>query len=560
MKIFIRVIMLVSMCVCTTLAFADDEISKEASEEFIRYLSLRDSGNPSYVEVLTQLRSKYPNNLFLQKEWLEVQYRFRRYDDALKVAEEILKNNPRDIDTLVKRADLSERISKKFPEKQYVSILKLDNKHSFSLVRLAEYYIQKKKWQKALQMYYRIYDITGENPEVEHKLVMLNYTIKNYKGIYALHYKKQRNSQNTQLIWDIFLELVYTENNIAAVEQLIRSIQFVDDVPTRASLYYMLCMIKAREGTLPIYESYLQKKKILPAGEWQFYFASYYLENTIAEDDERALPLLREALSVTPDNSNAMKYMVQYYIKKSDIQGIREWLSKFKAATKDNSLDITALYLLTQKDDSVAKIFADELSWVDYNERLVSDLLYTVHAAKKYELAYYLGLKIEEARFTEQGPYEFWFAMLQISSSLNNEPVMTRYYEKSVSLKPDEAYLLNYYAFSLLLMNTKIKEAVLLLEKAHALLPDDGAIMDSLGWGYFLQGKIKKANELITKALEKISDDPEILYHKAKLLCHEGKKDEALKYFNLAQQHDKEKRLNYANIEQDILDCTPADR
>ncbi len=556
MKKVLSMIIMMSLCLIVV-AF---DVPKEDSEEFLRYLELRDNGNPSAVELLMSLRETYPDNLFLNKEWLEVQFRYRRFEEALHVANDILKKNPRDIDTLLKKADLVERIEKKFPEKIYQSILKIDDHHTFSMVRLAEYYFSKNKPQKSLEMYTRIYEIVGSNQQIEHKLIVLHYKLKKYIGIFALHVRKLKLSEDTQQLWDTFFEIVYTEKNFTAIEQLIRNLRYADDKTMHARFYFILCMMKARDGSLTDYEHNLRKKKILPDGEWQFYFASYYLENGINEDDDRALPLLEEILRNDPHNKDALKYMVQYHIAKNDVQGVSEWLQAYKKSTKDFSLDITALYLISQKNEENARKVSGEYNWNDYEEKLLLELIYTLQAVKKNELAYYFGQKIQEVRFAANGPFDFWYIMMQIASSRNDESAMTRYYEKSIVLKPDEPYLLNYYAFSLLIMNVKINEAVTLLEKAHSLAPDDGAIRDSLGWGYFLQGKIKKAHELIDSALTRISDDPEVLYHKAKILCKEGKIEEALKYFKLAQENDKEKRLDYVQIEKDIIDCTPRER
>ena len=50
----------------------------------------------------------------------------------------------------------------------------------------------------------------------------------------------------------------------------------------------------------------------------------------------------------------------------------------------------------------------------------------------------------------------------------------------SLRINPDDAYVLNYLAYSWLERNYKINEAIEMLEKAYALKSNDPYIIDSL--------------------------------------------------------------------------------
>ena len=57
---------------------------------------------------------------------------------------------------------------------------------------------------------------------------------------------------------------------------------------------------------------------------------------------------------------------------------------------------------------------------------------------------------------------------------------------RSLKINPDDAYVLNYLAYSWLERDYKIKEAFQMLEKAYEFKSNDPYIIDSIGWAYYL--------------------------------------------------------------------------
>jgi lipoprotein NlpI len=56
----------------------------------------------------------------------------------------------------------------------------------------------------------------------------------------------------------------------------------------------------------------------------------------------------------------------------------------------------------------------------------------------------------------------------------------------SLSINPNDAYVLNYLAYSWLERDFKIDEAIEMLEKAYEQENNDPYIIDSIGWAYYL--------------------------------------------------------------------------
>ena len=95
-----------------------------------------------------------------------------------------------------------------------------------------------------------------------------------------------------------------------------------------------------------------------------------------------------------------------------------------------------------------------------------------------------------------------------------------------ISVAPDAAQAYNALGYSFLERNVRIAEGMKLVEKAYQLAPDDAAIMDSMGWGYFRQGDLIKSSEFLHRAYA-LNPDPEIAAHLGEVLWKNGNKTEA---------------------------------
>ncbi len=100
----------------------------------------------------------------------------------------------------------------------------------------------------------------------------------------------------------------------------------------------------------------------------------------------------------------------------------------------------------------------------------------------------------------------------------------------SLNMNPDDAYALNYLAYSWLERNYKIEEAIKMLETAYASKSDDPYIIDSIGWAYYLINDYKKAEKLMIRAVQLMPDDPIVNDHYGDILWKLDQKIQA-RYF-----------------------------
>ncbi|HEU0187569.1 MAG TPA: tetratricopeptide repeat protein [Gallionellaceae bacterium] len=99
---------------------------------------------------------------------------------------------------------------------------------------------------------------------------------------------------------------------------------------------------------------------------------------------------------------------------------------------------------------------------------------------------------------------------------------------KLIKVDPNHAHAYNALGYSFLERNVRVQEGMQLVEKAYQLTPDDAAIIDSMGWGYYRLGDLDKSQEFLQRAYAAFPD-PEVAAHLGEVLWQSGKHDDAEK-------------------------------
>ena len=112
---------------------------------------------------------------------------------------------------------------------------------------------------------------------------------------------------------------------------------------------------------------------------------------------------------------------------------------------------------------------------------------------------------------------------------------------QSLEINPNDAYVLNYLAYSWLERNYKIETAIEMLQIAYKKRNNDPFIIDSVGWGYYLVDDLIKAEFFLKKAIELMPNDPIVNDHYGDILWKMGRKIQAKYYWqNVLQFEDTE--------------------
>ena len=200
--------------------------------------------------------------------------------------------------------------------------------------------------------------------------------------------------------------------------------------------------------------------------------------------------------------------------EKGEENGVNFITSKFKKIEKPNFkilFDIANFYKNSKKYEKAVEHYTKIISMLDEDTMIKSELLY--RRGSSYE-------------------------------RLKNFKKSDEDFINSLNIDPDNAYVLNYLAYSWLERDHKIDQAMEMLKKAYLLKNDDPYIIDSIGWAYYLIDNYVEAEKYLKRAVELMPDDPIVNDHYGDILWKLDRKLQA-RYFwkNVLGFDDSDEKL-----------------
>lgn len=110
---------------------------------------------------------------------------------------------------------------------------------------------------------------------------------------------------------------------------------------------------------------------------------------------------------------------------------------------------------------------------------------------------------------------------------------------KALELNPDQPQVLNYLGYSWIDQDMHLVRALEMIETAVAAQPQDGYIIDSLGWAFYKLDRMEEAVETLERAVMLLPNDPEINDHLGDAYWKVGRKLEARFQWNIARSVDE---------------------
>lgn len=141
-------------------------------------------------------------------------------------------------------------------------------------------------------------------------------------------------------------------------------------------------------------------------------------------------------------------------------------------------------------------------------------------------------------------------------------------FRKALELFPNQPQVMNYLGYSWVDRGENLEEAMLMIRKAVEMRPQDGYIVDSLGWAYYKLGRYNEAVVELEKAVKLRPEDPTINDHLGDAYWQAGRGLEATFQWNHAiagkpepaELAKIEKKLKHGltqTAEADVKDITP---
>ena len=123
----------------------------------------------------------------------------------------------------------------------------------------------------------------------------------------------------------------------------------------------------------------------------------------------------------------------------------------------------------------------------------------------------------------------------------------------SLDSKPDQAYVINYLAYSWIEQGIKIEKSLKMLERANKLKSNDPYIIDSLGWALFKLERYEESQDYLQLAVRLMPSDPIVNDHYGDALWKNGKEIQARYYWKYVLNLKEAEKVLKDKIEQKLI-------
>ena len=122
-----------------------------------------------------------------------------------------------------------------------------------------------------------------------------------------------------------------------------------------------------------------------------------------------------------------------------------------------------------------------------------------------------------------------------------------------MKVSPEQAYVINYLAYSWIEQGVKIKKSLEMLRKANKIKSNDPFIIDSLGWALYKLERYQESKNYLQLAVRLMPADPIVNDHYGDVLWKNGDKIQARYYWNYVLNLEKAEEDLKEKIEQKLI-------
>ena len=278
-----------------------------------------------------------------------------------------------------------------------------------------------------------------------------------------------------------------------------------------------------------------------------------------------SVPLLRLALDVQPDSTSARLLLAETY----DASKHPEAALRALAAIPPNDPLIAVVQLrrtvlleeMGRSDEAIAALqqIAREHPDSELPLAQLGDILRVKNRFGEAVAAY--DQAIARVGPPTRAAWPLFYARGIAEERSNHWPKAEADFKEALALAPDQPVVLNYLAYTWADHGENLPEARQMLEKAVAQRPNDGSIIDSLGWVMLRQGDTVQAVRSLEQAVEISPEDATINGHLGDAYFAAGRKLEASyqwrRALTLNPEPDDAAKLE-AKLHDDTLGATAA--
>jgi tetratricopeptide (TPR) repeat protein len=276
--------------------------------------------------------------------------------------------------------------------------------------------------------------------------------------------------------------------------------------------------------------------------------------------NSRAIVYARMAMYLKPDLAEASLLIADILAEQNNLEGA---ITAYQTVDPNSPLAYTAklrmartLHTLGRKDQCYQLLQQLADAQPERTEALVelADLARSDEEYARAETAY--SKAIARIKTPQPEDWTLFYARGITYERTKRWPQAEADFLHALKLQPDQPYVLNYLGYSWVDQGINLDRAKSMLNRAVELRPNDGYIVDSLGWVYYRLGEYNNAVERLERAVELEPGDPTINDHLGDAYWRVGREREARFQWKRALSLNPDKDA-VAEIEQKLRSGLP---
>lgn len=471
---------------------------------------------------------------------------------ATEILTKYLERNPDSQTAIMSIASAYQQLNQ--PEKAISYLLKyseLNPNNIYVIQQIADAYLKAGNLPNALEFQKRAFEADSDNPTLARKYIDLLGRTQKHEEAVALLEARVANEPD-KLEWIVLLAKSYQKwGKQEQAESMIKSkiASNPKDIDVALALVQIYEEGEKFPEALQELERMLQTVQsdtALDERERKTNLALIYSHMGFAtqqtKDYDRSIQFYQKARTfVDPEDTGKIDFYIAL-----NYRGQKKWdeaIALLTGITKESPTDTDSLELLS--------LVYEEKGDLANSDKIIDNLISTYPNSIQYALMKAERLQRRE-KYEDSITYlktvlprfpsddRTLFLLGSASERLKRFDDAEAYFKQVIELNPQNADAYNYLGYMLIDNGSRVQEGLEYVKRALEIDRNNGAYLDSLGWGYFKLNQLELAEDNLRQAIEKLTDNAVVHDHMGDLYFQQGK-------FQLAIQHWEKALQNKTN-------------
>ena len=428
---------------------------------------------------------------------------------------------------------------------QYEKVLKLDPKNQEAPLYLGAIYAEEKKYDQAIvQLQSLLKNKEYESPHIAHfyigKIYMEKGTAKEEK-LAESAFKKSNEAKPDFVEPILALGALYVKNGKEAQAIEMFKQHAYKNGPTLRVAEILAQHYLEKEQ----YDLAYDQLGVMEALEEDPINTKVKMALVLIEkkDFNRAIEKLQEVLVAIPDSDKIRFYLAAVYEEVKDFDSAIKHFNLIPVESSfygESVIHAAYLYKQQMKTDESIAVIKKGIESANSTPQMYSLYASLLDEKKKYNEALNI-LNIGSKKYPDNAQIQFFIGNMH--DRLGEKDKVISSMQKVLELDPDHVQGLNYLAFTFAEAEQNLPDAEKMVRKALEREPNDGYILDTLGWILYKQGKFKEAIPVLEKAHLLVPGESIIAEHLGDAYYKQKNTEKAKKMYLRAVEfaEDKEK-------------------